>query len=121
MGVDSPILEEQKTQPGKRQTSHQFLLIVPIIVVCLVAGACSWLIEKPGEGLLWPIALDVIILAFLGALYRFVSALPGHSVRTYWALLNLSGTWRRKCFVDVFRCAASKRGLQFGRRECRSS
>jgi hypothetical protein len=77
MGVDSPILEEQKTQPGRRQTPHQLLPIVPMIVVCLVAGACSWLIEKPGESLLSPIEIDVIIFAFLGALCRFVSALRG--------------------------------------------
>ncbi len=77
MGVDSPILEEQRTRPGERQTPRQILPIVATIGVCLIAGACSWLIVKPGESLLWPMAVDVIIFAFFGALCRLVSALRG--------------------------------------------
>ena len=77
MSVDSPILEEHRTRPGERKTPRQILPIVATISVCLVAGVCSWLIEKPGESLLWPIAVDVIIFAFFGALCRLVSALRG--------------------------------------------
>jgi hypothetical protein len=77
MDVDSPILEEQRTRPGERQTPRQTLFIVATIGVCLIAGACSWLIVKPGESLLWPMAVDVIIFAFFGALCRLVSALRG--------------------------------------------
>jgi hypothetical protein len=77
MGVDSPILEEQRTRPGERQTPRQILPIVATIGVCLIAGTCNWLIEKPGESLLWPMAVDVIIFAFFGTLCRLVSALRG--------------------------------------------
>jgi hypothetical protein len=55
----------------------RFLPIVATIGVCLIAGACSWLIVKPGESLLWPMAVDVIIFAFFGALCRLVLALRG--------------------------------------------
>jgi hypothetical protein len=56
---------------------HQILPIVATIGVCLVAGTCSWLIEKPGESLIQPMALDVIIFAFFGGLCRVVTALRG--------------------------------------------
>ena len=74
MGVNSPIREEQRTQSGERQIPRQILPIVATIGVCIIAGACSWLIVKPGESLLWPMALDVTIFAFFGALSRLVSA-----------------------------------------------
>jgi hypothetical protein len=77
MGVDSQTLEEQMTRPGGRQTEQKILPVVATIGVCLIAGACSWLIVKPGESLLWPMALDVIIFVFFGALCRLVSALRG--------------------------------------------
>jgi len=77
MSIDSPILEEQRTRPVERQAQHKILPIVATVGVCLIAGACSWLIVKPGETLLWPMALDVIIFAFFGALCRLVSALQG--------------------------------------------
>jgi hypothetical protein len=77
MGVDSPILEEQRSRPGERQTQRQILPIVATICVCLIAGACSWLIAKPGESLLSPMAVDVIVFAFFGAVCRLVSALRG--------------------------------------------
>jgi len=77
MGVNSPIREEQRTQSGERQIPRQILPIVATIGVCIIAGACSWLIVKPGESLLWPMALDVTIFAFFGALSRLVSALRG--------------------------------------------
>jgi len=77
MGVDSPILEEQRARPGERTTPQQIQPIVATIGVCLFAGACSWLIVKQGESLSWPLAVDVIIYAFFGALCRLVSALRG--------------------------------------------
>jgi hypothetical protein len=77
MSVDSPILEEQRTRQVKRQTLRQILPIVAAIGVCLIAGACSWLIVKPGDSLLWPMAVDLIIFSFFGALCRLVSALRG--------------------------------------------
>jgi hypothetical protein len=77
MGVDSPIIEEQRTRPRERQTPRQILPIVATIGVCLIAGACSWLIVKPGQSLLWPMAVDVIIFVFFGAICRLVSALRG--------------------------------------------
>jgi hypothetical protein len=77
MGVNSPILDEQSTRPGKPQVPRQILPIVATISVSLIAGACSWLIVKPGASLLWPMAADVIIFAFFGASCRLVSALHG--------------------------------------------
>jgi hypothetical protein len=77
MSVDSPILEEQRTRQVKRQTLRLILPIVATIGVCLIAGACSWLIVKLGDSLLWPMAVDLIIFSFFGALCRLVSALRG--------------------------------------------
>jgi len=77
MGVNSPILEEHEIRPGERQTSRDILPIVATIGVCLFAGAWSWLIEKPGQSLLWPMALDVLFFALFGAMCRLVSALRG--------------------------------------------
>lgn len=77
MSVDAPILEEQRTRQVKRQTPRQILPIVATIGVCLISGACSWLIVKPGDSFLWPMAVDLIIFSFFGALCRLVSALRG--------------------------------------------
>ena len=68
------VLEEDMTRPGKRRTPHRILPIVATLCLCLVAGACSWLIVKPGESLLGPMVIDVVIFVFAGALYRLVSA-----------------------------------------------
>lgn len=48
-----------------------------MIAVCLIAGAWSWLSVKPGDSLLPPMAADVIIFVFFGAVCRLVTALRG--------------------------------------------
>jgi hypothetical protein len=77
MSVDSPALEDQFARPQERGTPRQFVAYAATIAVCLIAGAFSWLNVKPGVSLLWPMAVDVIIFAFFGALCRLVSALRG--------------------------------------------
>lgn len=91
MGVDSPILEERRARPRERQTSRRILPIIATISVCLITGACSWQIEKPGESLLWPIAVNVIIFAFFGALCRLVSAFRGTPFGRMWLSSILLG------------------------------
>jgi hypothetical protein len=77
MSVDSPALEDHFGQSRERRTPRQIVAYEATIAVCVIAGACSWLTVKPGDSLMWPMAVDVIIFAFFGALCRLVSALRG--------------------------------------------
>jgi hypothetical protein len=110
MSVDSPALEDQFARPQERGTPRQFVAYAATIAVCLIAGAFSWLNVKPGVSLLWPMAVDVIIFAFFGALCRLVST-----------LLDLCWTGHHKPALDVLRRTAGQCRPRLGERKRRSS
>jgi len=75
MSVHSPELDNHFARPQERGAPRQIVAYAATIVVCVIAGACSWLSVKPGDSLIWPMAVNVIIFAFFGAVCRLVSAL----------------------------------------------
>lgn len=77
MSVDSPILEDQSARPEEGRPPRQFVPVVATVVVCLISGASSWIIVKPGYTMLWPMAVDVMLYASFAVLCRLVSALRG--------------------------------------------
>jgi hypothetical protein len=81
MSAETAISEVRPSPPVLGTRKSKLLLIVATTAACLVAGTVSWLLVQPGEGLLWPLAMDLLIAALFGTAYREMLLRSGRAGR----------------------------------------
>lgn len=72
MSIETPTCDNWSLLAEQRGLPRKLALYAALVVVALIAGVSSWLIVKPGNTLLWPMAVDAFIVTLFGVVCRFV-------------------------------------------------